>query len=440
MTAITREQQRPLRIRDEFTSPMLMGGIGFAVMLAALVAWANFTMISGAVITHGQTVVHGKPKVVQTLDGGEVKEILVQDGDRVSEGQVLLRLDATLPKVNLDIAMTKLAETLARQARLKAEAGGLPSPVFAYDGLPFDPPQTGEQEEAQRQIFVTRAELLRGRRDQFAQTKAEVGAQAQGLDGQIAAVREQVALLAKDQDNIDALVEQGLARQGQLSELKRSDAELAGRLAALEAEKSRMMTSLRDAEIELLQSERTFREEVMTELREVTALVDELTLEIVNRTAQLERIEIRAPASGIVHELQVTTVGGVLPQGATILQVIPLEDGVDFELRIDAKSIDQVFVGQRARVILSAFSRHTTPELHGEVASVSPGAIEDKVSGLHYYRAQLKVSDEEMARLGEAVLMPGMPVEAYLATGERSVMTYMLEPLTTEFRRAFREQ
>jgi HlyD family secretion protein len=165
-----------------------------------------------------------------------------------------------------------------------------------------------------------------------------------------------------------------------------------------------------------------------------------LLLDIVNRNDQLSRAAIHAPASGIVHQLQVDTVGGVVAPGATLLEVVPVNNGVDFEMRIDTKSVDQVYVGQSAELVLSAFNSRTTPKLKGQVTSVSAGSIVDPATRQTYYEVDISVSPEQRARLGDLVLVPGMPVEGYLETGERSVMTYLLEPLTTELRQAFREE
>ncbi|MFM2355948.1 MAG: hypothetical protein RLZZ528_1684 [Pseudomonadota bacterium] len=433
------QEQTPL-VRDDLFAPVLAGGLGLGVLLAACIGWAQFTTISGAVIAHGQTVVEGKPKVVQTLDGGEIDAINVHDGDAVRAGDVLVRLDPTLPQVNLDIARTKLADALARRARLTAEQLGMDVPAFAYGKLPFDLPDTSREEEGQRQIFLARVEVLRGLRDRLAEAREQFTAQIAGTEGQIASVREQIDLLAEDIRNVEALVEQGLARQSQLTDLKRSEADLTGRLAGLESELARTRTAIRDAEIETLQSERSFREEVVTELREVTAIVDELTLEIINRSAQLERIDIRAPVDGIVHQSQVTTVGGVLAAGATILEVVPVADGVDFSARIDPRAVDQVHPGQAARIVLSAFPSRTTPDLHGKLLSVSPGAITDPITGQHYFEAAIDVPADELAKVTGAEIVPGMPVEVYLATADRSVMSYLLGPLVSQFRMAFREE
>lgn len=438
-------QAKPQPLRADLRMTTLMGLGGIVALLGILLLWALLTMIGGAVIAQGQAVVRGKPQLVQSLDGGIVAAIAVKNGDRVTEGQVLLRLDPTLLTINLDIARGRLAEALARRARLEAEQLGLTAPVFKYPvfdypAFPFKPLDMAPQEQGQRQIFQARADVLRGRHDQLAEKLLQLAAQLTGITGQIAAKQDQLSYLEKDIANTVALEAQGLVRQSQLSDLQRGRSEILGQLAALEADLARTRNARGDSALETLQAERAFKEEVVTDLRKATTETEELMLEIVTRTAQLSRIEVRAPADGIVHQMQIATVGGVVAAGATILEVVPLNRGVDFEVRIDPKAVDQVYPGQPAQVVFAAFNSRTTPKLQGQVSAISPGAIVDPVTGRPYYLINLTVTPAEISRLGAVVLMPGMPVEAFLETGDRSVMSYLLEPLTNQFRHAFREE
>ena len=419
--------------------PARTGVIGLLLLLGVFGGWAHFTQISSAVIAGGQAVVHGRPKLVQTLDGGVVQSITVQNGDIVQQGQVLMQLDPTLLSINLDIARGRLAAALALKARLTAEQLGQSTLVFSYPTLPFTQPDTSAEEAGQREIFAARAAVLQGGRAQLAEAQLQLDNQIAGVAGQVGAIRDQMGFLQRDLDNQTALVEQGLSRQSQLGDLQRNMSQLGGQLASLEAEQARLINAQRDRELETLQTERAFMEQVVTDLREVTTQVEELTLEIVTRSAQLDRIEIRAPADGIVNELQVTTIGGVVAPGATILEVVPLGQGMDFELRIDPRAMDSVYQGQMAQVQMSAFDAQSTPKLTAHVTTISAGAITDPQTGQSFYRVGLAVSATEIARLGDVTLMPGMPVEAFLQTGDRSVLTYLLSPISTHLARAFRE-
>ena len=423
----------------DFHRPALIGGLSFLLLAGVLGTWAATAQISSAVIAGGQAMVHGRPKLVQSLDGGVVQSIAVQNGDIVQAGQLLLQLDPTLLTINLDIARGRLAAALALRARLMAEQLGQADLVFTYPALPFALPDTRADEAGQRQIFAARAAVLRGGRDQLTEAQLQLDNQISGVAGQIAAIRDQMGYLQRDIDNQTTLVEQGLARQSQLGDVQRNMSQLGGQLASLEAEQARLTNAQRDRELDTLQAERSFMEQVVTDLRGAVTQTEELTLEIVTRSAQLDRIAIRAPADGIINELQVTTIGGVITPGATILEVVPLGEGMDFELRVDPRAIDDVYPGQPAQILMSAFDTQSTPKLTAHVTTISAGAITDPQTGQSFYRVGLEVTPAELARLGDVTLMPGMPVEAFLETGDRSVLTYLLDPITSQLQRAFRE-
>jgi HlyD family secretion protein len=427
------------RLHREMRRIGLAGGLAMVALVGALGGWAATTEIGGAVIAAGQAVVHGKPQTVQSLDGGIIAEINVKDGDLVNAGDVLVRLDPTLLKINLDSARTRLADALALKARLTAEQLGQETLRFDYPDLPFPPLDTAQFEEGQRKIFKARAQVRDGRAEQLAERLDQFENQLAGIRAQIAAKRDQLGFLEKDLDSIRILTEEGLARQSQMTTLQRDRSDLLGQIASLESDMARIRNEMRDAEIETLQAERSFQEGVVTELREVTATTEELLLEIVTRTAQLDRIEVRAPADGVVHEMQVATLGGVVAPGGTILSVVPLGRGVDFDLRVDPRAIDQVYPGQKAQVIFSAFDPRNAPRLIGEVTTVSPDAVTDPRTGQEFFRIGLSVPPTELARLGDVKLVPGMPVEAFLETTDRTVMSYLLHPLSSQLTRAFRE-
>lgn len=429
----------PRAPRLSLRATVLAGLLGALLLVGVLGAWAATTRIAGAVIASGSVVVQGKPKLVQSLDGGIAESIAVRDGDRVKAGQVLLRLDRTLLRANLDIARSRLAAALALKARLDAERVGAAQLEFDYPPLPFALPDTSAEEAGQRRIFEARLAVNAGAQASLGERLAQFDSQITGVGGQIAALREQVGLTEAELADQERLASQGLTRKSQVSDLQRRRAELRGQLAALEAEQARLANARQDAEIEARQTERSLTEQIVTDLRAAASEVEELTLDIITRSAQLERTEIRAPAAGVIHDLQVTTPGGVIAPGQTIAQVVPVEDGVEFELRIDPRAIDQVHPGQRARLAISSFDPQTVPQLEASVTTISAATIADPASGRSYYRVGLSVTPEELARLGDAVLVPGMPVEAYLETAERSVLTYLVQPVAVHLRRAFRE-
>lgn len=424
---------------DRTGRPTIIGAVAAVALFAALIFWAETTRIEGAVTATGQAVVRGKPKVVQSLDGGVVEEIRVANGDRVAAGDLLMRLDPTLLKVNLDIARTRLAEALARKSRLEAEEQGLAAPVFAYPSLPFDRPDTVAAEAGEARIFAARVEINTGRRAQLAERLDQFETQIRGMAAAISAKQEQIGYLERELGNNQTLYDQGLVRESQLLQLRRSKAEMAGALAEAEADQARVRNSMKDAEIGVAQEERQFREQVVTDLGKAQTEIEELILQIVTTARQLDRVDIRAPTAGIIHEMQVTTQGGVVPPNGTILQVIPVEDGVEFELSLNPREVDQVYVGQKAQVVFSAFDQRATPRLLGHVARISPTAVSTPEGERSFYRLSLVLEKGEIERLKEASVVPGMPVEAFLETGEHTVMSYLLQPITSQLMRAFRE-
>lgn len=415
------------------------GMLASFVLLGTVFTWMWFTEITSAVIAPGQVVVRGLPKQVQSLDGGVVERIFVADGDVVRKGDALLRLDTSLLEINLDMYRNRLAEVSARESRLEAEYQEQPDPVFDVDSAYLEGIDMSRHFVGQREVFKARREVLNGRKEQLAERILQFGNQISGVEALITAKQEQLAFIARELENVRGLNAQGLARESEMLSLQRNQSALLGEIAEYQSELARIHNSIRDTELEVLQADREFKEQVVTALREATAQREELVLQIVTVKKQLERIEILAPTDGIVHQMQVSTEGGVIAPEATIAQIVPLSEGVEFKLRVDPRSIDQVFLGQTARVVFPAFNMRTTPELYGAVSGIAPSSVRDPATGETYFQIDLTLTEKELALLGAVTLIPGMPVEAFLQTGERSVLAYLIEPLMQQIERAFRE-
>ncbi|MGI3213160.1 HlyD family type I secretion periplasmic adaptor subunit [Roseovarius tibetensis] len=417
------------------------GGIlaGFALLIL-VVGWAALTPISGAVVASGSAVVRGQPKMVQTLDGGIVEEVRVANGDMARAGDVLLRLDPTLLRINLDMYRHRLAETRAEIARLTAEQAGADTPRFDYDTTYIGGLALGRINRGQAEIFKARREVRTGRETQLREKISQLRGQIDGMDGVTGARRDQLALIEQELADVSALHAEGLARKGPMLELQRRRARLLGEIAEYQSDLAGLRNTIRDTELEILQSERQFREQVVTDLRAAVREAEELVLQIVTARNQLDRIAIRSPVDGIVHEMQVFNGGGVVPPGETILQIIPVAGGVDFEVRVPPDAIDQVARGQRAKVVFTAFNTRTTPEIFGTVSDISPDTVTDPATRQNFYRVTLAIPSEELARLDGQAILPGMPVEVFLQTGARTVLSYLVRPLTDHLRRAFRDQ
>src|SRR6056297_81268 len=426
-------------LKTDLTRAGRLGILAGLALLTMLFGWAYMTPISGAVIASGSAVVRGKPKMVQNLDGGIVEEIRVNDGDLVRAGDVLLRLDPTLLRINLEMYRNRLAETRAEIRRLQAEQMNAGDVVFEYDTTYLDGLPLAQINAGQREIFEARREVMKGRKEQLAEKVAQFYNQISGVDGLITAKRDQLSFIEKELADVSALHADGLAREGQVLELQRLRSRLLGELSEHQSELARIRNSIRDTELEILQSERQFKEQVVTDLRQAVIEAEELVLQIVTARKQLERIEILSPVDGIVHEMQVFNAGGVVPPGETMLQIIPVSKGVDFQVRVAPDAIDQVMKGQRAKIVFSAFNTRTAPEIFGTVSGISPSSITDPATGQSFYRVTLAIPPEELARLEGHEILPGMPIEAFLQTGERTVLSYLTRPLTDQLRRAFRD-
>ncbi|WP_138935604.1 HlyD family type I secretion periplasmic adaptor subunit [Roseovarius arcticus] len=438
-TGAGQQKARQADLKTGLRWPAILGGIGSVVLLVLLVLWAGYTQINGAVIATGQAVVRGNPKVVQSLDGGVVADIRVEDGDLVERGALLLSLDPTLLEITRDIYRNRLAEVVVRGDRLKAEHLGLDKikrsePPEQLAGLDLEAQYAGQYE-----IFQARRALQLGKKEQLRERIEQFKNQINGVKGQIEAKRSQLSYIRQELESVRALNAQGLARQGDLLELQRSEAALLGDSVGHQSELARIHNSIRDTQMEILQSDRQMMEEVVTEIRETTTKHEELLLEIVTLEKQLDRIDILAPVDGIVHESQVYTVGGVVAPESVIMQIIPVSEGVEFEVRVDPTAIDQIYIGQTAKVQFPAFDLKTAPILYGELVKISPNTILDQTTGRSYYRATVVLPAEELRSLGPVHLVPGMPVEAFMQTGERSVLDYLTKPLADQLNRAFKE-
>ncbi|MFZ3583941.1 HlyD family type I secretion periplasmic adaptor subunit [Loktanella sp. DJP18] len=439
MTTLSPTAPPPTNLRVSLRPALWLGLSGLVALVGVCGLWAATTVIGGAVIAQGQVTVHGKPQQVQHLDGGMIAAIDVSNGDHVTAGQVLLRLDPTVVQLNRDMAERRLIEALTLAARLTAEQQGRNTLAFSYPMLPFALPDMAEAEAGQRQIFAARRAVQQGGRDQLTETLLQIDAQITGQQAQAGAIRDQMGYLDTDIANKRTLADRALIRQSDLNDLQRAQADMRGRLAGIEADIARLTNARAESTLQTLQAERSFKESVVLDLREATAQVEELTLEIITRQAQLNRIDLRAPVAGIVHEMAVSTVGGVVAPGEVLMQIIPQDPAREFEMRIDPRAVDQVWPGQTAQVVMAAFDPSNTPKLIGEVVRISPNVVVDPQTGQRFYRVDLSVPEIEIARLGAVEIVPGMPVEAFLETGDRSVLAYLVQPFATQLRRAFRE-
>ena len=247
-------------------------------------------------------------------------------------------------------------------------------------------------------------------------------------------------MLADELKGLRALKSKGLAANSQLLGLERQHEDLVGQRAEHDAELARVQNSISETKIQILQVDREFRQSVLTELRQVGQEVNDMTQQYHATTEQLRRVEIRAPVAGLVHQLGVATIGGVIAAGAPILQIVPQEGQFEIEANVEPQFIDELYPGQPAALRFSAFNQRTTPELNGTVKSISANVVTNENTGLSFYTIRISVPKPELERLEGQALVPGMPVEVFVRTREQTALTYLLKPLSDQIRRAFREE
>ncbi|MEM9357371.1 MAG: HlyD family type I secretion periplasmic adaptor subunit [Pseudomonadota bacterium] len=416
------------------------GNITAILLALAVGGWAYNAEISGAVIAQGQVVVETSRKKVQHPGGGIVGEILARNGDTVSAGQILVRLDATFPKANLDIVSKQLNELIAQRARLIAERDGrntvnLPT---LFTGWRLNP-DIVKAVKSERKLFELRRRSRIGRKEQLERRKQQILNSIDGLRIQADAKANELQLLQRELKGVRQLHKKGLMAINRLTVLERQHTQLEGESGNFVTMVARAKAKLAETELQILQVDQDLASTVGQELREVDLKIGELRERQLAAKVKLQRFEIRSPESGIVTQSRVHTVGGVIGSGETIMEIVPQNKQFVIEVKIAPHDIDQVRMDQSALLRLSALNQRTTPELNGRVVLVSPDAVQDTQTGESHYIARVEIPKDERARLGDVRLIPGMPVEAFLKTHDRSVLSYLMKPLTDQFQRVFRE-
>lgn len=404
--------------------------------------WASFTKISGAVIAQGTIGVESKVKTIQHLDGGIVIEMFVRDGDRVEVGDSLLRLDETSLRANLNIINNNLFELVARENRLEAENNA--REIIDFSGELTKNKQLPLVEQIMKSntaFFATRKNTRNGQEAMMRKKIEQLNEQIKGLEAQINAKNEQTKILEQNIAKKEPAVERGVISQDDMDQLKTNFAELTGRIGELQSNVAQIGITIAETELQILQINIVFIEQVQQELREVITKISELSEQKIAYEERLQRTLVTAPVTGLVHNMSIHTIGGVISPSKAILQIIPNNDRLIIEARIQTMDIDQVHIGQISSVHLSAFDARTTPVLNGKVMNISAAQIIDEATKIPYFSVEIEIPKNELKRLNkDQVLLPGMPAEAYIKTGERTPLDYFLKPLKVQLMRAFKEE
>lgn len=422
------------------TLPMAVGFTALLVLVAGLGVWSVKTRLAGAVLASGLIELESNRQVIQHPEGGVVGEILAQDGEAVEAGQILLRFDDTLLRSELAIIEGQLTELTARKARLIAERDDAEVIEFDKDLLEQGRTDTEIQEQidGQQNLFEARVHAAVQEAEQLGEQILQNKAEISGAKAQLNALRIQLDLIGQELTDQQVLLEKGLAPASRVSALQREQADLLGNIGSLESSIARIKGQIAALNIEVLRLGTARREEAITTLRDQQYRQIELAERKLGLSERLNRLNVRSPVSGVVYGSQVFALRSVVQAGAPILYVIPQDQPLIIAGRIDPVNIDQIYRGQPAGLRFSAFEQRVTPELTGHVTNVSADTFTDETTGQTYFRVEVLPDDNEMTKLGDNTVLPGMPVEIFIKTDERTPLSFLTKPLTDYFSRAMR--
>ncbi|MEA2830853.1 MAG: rane fusion protein type secretion system [Bradyrhizobium sp.] len=417
---------------------------GLRLLLAAIVlagGWMVLMPLAGAVVVPGNLVVQSNVKTIQHPTGGVVAEIPVHNGMRVGGGDLLLRLDATQAQASLQLVSKQLDEVRARIARLVAERDGLPG---------FQAPtelaaRSGEVAvrtllASEQSLFNARANARRSQIELLQSRVSQLNDENAGLDSQVASKTKQLELITGELSGVQDLYDKRLVPLARLTTLQRESARIEGERGQLMSAIAETKSKIGEAQLQMVRLDQDFRTDVVKELGESQGNEAEFVQRGIAARDMLDRIEIRAPTSGVVHQLSAHTIGGVIRAGDPIMEVVPDSDDLQIEARLQPNDIDHVRTGQKAFVRFSAFNQRVTPQLLGVVSYVSADTSRDQQTNASYFTVRVALSDEERRRLAGLQLVPGMPAEVFMQTGSRTMMSYLLKPIADQMQRAFVEK
>lgn len=414
-----------------FVALVLVGGAG---------VWAGTTSISGAVIAQGVVVVESNVKKVQHPTGGVVGVIKVKEGDHVRAGDLLIRLDETTTQANLQLIVKQLDRLIVREARLRAERDGADAIDFPDDILNkmrLDR-ELAEVVHNETKLFESRRRGLKGQRAQLRERAKQLDAEIKGLVAQQKAKSNEVMMIKDELISLKQLSQKNLVPQSRLTAKSREAIRIEGERARLVASIARARGRIAEIRLQILQLDHDMEAQVMKELADIEDTEAKLGERRIAAQDQLSRIDIRAPGDGVVHQLVVHTVGGVVGAGEPLMMIVPENDKLVIEARIAPQDIANVKYKQRVFIRFLAFNSRTTPEFYGEVARVGADLTTDPQTRVSYYTVKIVLLPDELKRMGTLKIVPGMPVELHLKTSDRTALSYLLRPLRDQMMRAFK--
>jgi HlyD family secretion protein len=418
--------------------------IGLRILLLAILlggGWLALVPLAGAIVVPGNLVVQSNVKTIQHPSGGVVAEIKVANGMRVDASDLLVRLDATQAQASLQVVTKQLDELRARIPRLTAERDGLSQPDFPPALLA----RSGEDNV--KSLLASETSLFKARSDGRASQKellqsriVQLSQEISGLEAQVDSKAKQLELIGGELAGVKDLYDKRIVPLTRLTALQRETARIEGERGQLVFSIAETKSKIGEAQLQIARLDQDFRTDVVKELGQTQAKEAELIERDVAARDLLDRIEIRAPTSGVIHQLSTHTIGGVIRPGEAIMEIVPDTDDLLVEARLQPQDIDHVRPGQKAFVRFSAFNQRVTPQLTGTVSLVSADTTRDQQTNARYFTVRVVLPDDERRRLGGLQLVPGMPAEVFMQTGTRTMLNYLLKPITEQMNRTFVEQ
>lgn len=436
-------RRRKAQLLAEKSSGLLNRVVAGLLLVVLLVAgaggWSATAELAGAVIAGGQLVVDSSVKRVQHPTGGIVGEIRVKNGDRVAAGDVLITLDETQTQAQLSILENKLLQLHSEKARFEAERDGKAA-LDAPEEVDADDPAVRAALEGEQRLFKARANGWRSQKARLGERIGQTRKEVEAIHAQRKAKERELALIGKELRMVEDLHKKNLANSVRLIGMQREVARYEGEHGALMAQIARAESQIKEIELQIVELDQRILTEAQKEIRSIESQIAEFKERSLAARDQVRRTELRAPTDGIVHELSAQTLGGVIRAGETVLLIVPSGDALSAEVRVAPSDIDQVSVGQRARVRLSALNQRKTPELVGRISHVGADLTREPATGQEYFVARIGLEAGEAEKIKSVKLVAGMPVESFIVTEERTALSYLLKPISDQIERAFREE
>jgi HlyD family secretion protein len=436
MTKTTDE--RP-HLEPQIRRRLIAGLLLTSALVGGLGSWGAFASISSAIVAPGVIVVEGSDKKVQHPTGGVIGAILVKNGDLVQAGDVLARLDPTQAAASLGVITAEQTQLEARQARLHAERDALDHVTYPTGFLERSP-EAKSIAESERRLFEARRSSTAGQKSQYQERIGQLRKEIEGLNSQLTAKNTEVALMADELGRIQGLRAKDLIPVTRELQSERDLTKLKGEQGSLTSSVAKAQGQISEIGVQILSLDQNMLTDTMKDLRDVETRLGELAERRNAAQDQLNRVDIKAPRTGIVHDMQIHTVGGVISPAETLMTIVPNEDKLAIEIRLAPTDRDQVQIGQKAHLRFSAFNQRSTPDFLGEVTDIASDLSHEPQTGVTYYSAHLAVTGDKRPEAMNLKLVPGMPVETFMETGERTALSYFIKPFRDQMERAFREE